>query len=253
MADHKVHLVKVPLRADRLAAIAQRRRVALRDLDIDYLAHCLLRELWQDVAPAPFLLKGSGRVIDILGYSSADRTALVDRARAFGDPSILAAIDDIESVATKDMPLFESGRRIGFRVRACPVVRLAKGRCNHRAGAEVDAFLARCFQVGSNEKVDREQVYRTWLAKRFENQAETGVELADCHVVGMARERFTRRTHGAEREAHRIERPDVTLGGELVVTNGETLLRFLTHGIGRHRAFGFGALMIVPPGQGLRR
>jgi hypothetical protein len=26
-------------------------------------------------------------------------------------------------------------------------------------------------------------------------------------------------------------------------------LRFLTHGLGRHRAFGFGAIMLVPPGE----
>jgi CRISPR system Cascade subunit CasE len=249
VTEEKVHLVKVPLRADRVAAIARRRQVPVRDLDADYLAHCLLRELWQDAAPAPFLLKGNGRVIDVLGYSRAGRDALIDRARTFGDPAVLDAIDDLDAVAVKEMPRLETGRRVGFRVRACPVVRLAKGRCDHRAGAEIDAFLARCFELGPSQKVDRQEVYRAWLAKRFENQEVTGVELVDTRIIGIARERFIRRTQGEQREARRIERPDVTFGGEVIVTNGETLLRFLAHGLGRHRAFGFGAIMLVPPGE----
>jgi CRISPR system Cascade subunit CasE len=249
VTEKNVHLVKVPLRADRLAALARRRQVPVRDLDADYLAHCLLRELWQEAAPAPFLLKGNGRVIDVLGYSRAGRDALIDRARAFGDPAVLDAIDDLDAVAAKEMPRLETGRRVGFRVRACPVVRLAKGRCDHRAGAEIDAFLARCFEVGPSQNVDREEVYRAWLAKRFENREVAGVELVETRVIAIARERFIRRTQGEQREARRIERPDVTFAGELVVTNGVALLRFLAHGIGRHRAFGFGALMLVPPGQ----
>lgn len=248
MTEEKVHLVKVPLRADRVAAIARRRQVSVRDLDTDYLAHCLLRELWQEAAPAPFLLKGNGRVIDVLGYSQAGREVLLERARTFGDPAILDAIDDLDAVAAKEMPRLEPGRRVGFRVRACPVVRLSKARCDHRAGAEIDAFLARCFELGPGQAVDRQEVYRAWLGKRFEKQEMTGVELVSSSVLGIARERFMRRTQGEQREARRIERPDVTFGGEFIVRDGGALLRFLAHGLGRHRAFGFGAVMLVPPG-----
>jgi CRISPR system Cascade subunit CasE len=40
----------------------------------------------------------------------------------------------------------------------------------------------------------------------------------------------------------------VKFDGDLIVADGERLLDFLARGVGRHRAFGFGAVMLVPPG-----
>lgn len=242
-----LHLVKVPLFADKLVAIARRRNLPLRDLDDGYLSHCIMRELWQARAPTPFVLRGSGRALDAWGYSQATAAALIDHARAFGDPALLAAIGDLEGITSKAMPRFEPGRRVGFVLRACPVVRLASARNGHRAGAEVDAFLARCFAAGERVEVSREQVYREWLTKTLGNDVVSGVHVEWVSVVGMSRERLVRRTHGEMRKASRLERPDVRFEGDLVVANGERLVAHLAHGVGRHRAFGFGALMLVPP------
>jgi len=176
-----IHLVKVPLRADKVAAIARRRGLPLRDIDEGYLGHVILRELWQDRAPAPFVLRGSGRALDAWGYSRSDASALIEHAAAFGDPSLLAAIEDLRTIASRTMPRFERGRRLGFRVRACPVVRLASPRNGHRAGAEVDAFLARCFAAGE-DTVSREEVYREWLMKTLGREASTGVAVTRVSV-----------------------------------------------------------------------
>jgi CRISPR system Cascade subunit CasE len=241
-------LVKVPLHADKLVAIARRRALPLRDLDDGYLSHCVMRELWQERAPAPFVLRGSGRALDAWGYSRADAAGLIEHARAFGDPSLLTAVGDLGTIASKAMPRFKTGCRIGFLLRACPVVRLAGAKSGHRAGAEIDAFLAQCFAVGKETAVSREEVYRDWLTKRLGRQAATGVTVERVRVAGMARERLVRRTHGEERKANRLERPDVRFEGDLVVADGERFLACLAHGVGRHRAFGFGALILVPPG-----
>lgn len=243
-----LHLVKVPLRADRVAAVARRRGLPLRDLDDGYLSHCILRELWQDRAPTPFVLRGSGRVLDVWGYSRAGAAALIEHARAFGDPSLLAAIADLDAVASKAMPRFEGGRRIGFLLRACPVVRLAGASNGHRAGAEVDAFLARCFSSGTEVVVSRENVYCEWLMSRLGDQATSGATVEHVRIAGMSRERLIRRTQGEPRTASRLERPDVRFEGNLVVGDGDRFLACLARGVGRHRAFGFGALIVVPPG-----
>lgn len=242
-----LHLVRVPLRPDKLTAVARRRGLPQRDLDDGYLSHCLLREIWQERAPTPFVLRSNGRTLDAWGYSRSDASELIDHARAFGDPSLLAAIAGLDAVTTKAMPRFEPGRRIGFLLRACPVVRLALALGGHRAGAEVDAFLARCFAVG-NEPVSREEVYRDWLTKRLSQAATTGVTVEYVRVAAMARERLVRRTHGEERKASRLQRPDVRFEGDLVVADGERFLACVAHGVGRHRAFGFGALILVPAG-----
>ena len=242
-----VHLIKVPLRPERLAALAKARRLPVRDLDDGYLCHCLLRELWQEMAPAPFVIRSRGRTLDVWGYSSVSAGQLVDNARAFGDPSLLMAIADLDLVASKPVPQFEPGRRVGFSLRACPVVRLAKSRNGHRAGAEIDAFLARCFAAGSETMVSREDVYRDWLTAKLDLPA-TGVTVGGVHVVGVSREHLVRRTQGSERQANRLERPEVWFEGDLVVTDGAKFVQHLAHGVGRHRAFGFGALMLMPPG-----
>lgn len=247
MAD-RLHLVKIPLRPEKLMGIARSRALPLRDLDDGYLCHCVMRELWQEGAPAPFVLRGRGRTLEVWGYSASDARTLVEHVRAFGDPSLLAAITDLSAVASKEMPRFEAGRRLGFLVKACPVVRLASATNGHVAGAEVDAFLARCFVAGKDVPVSREQVYRDWIATKVNQPRTTGVTLDRVRVAAISRERLVRRTQGNERKARRLERPDVRFEGELVVVDGGRFHEWLAHGVGRHRAFGFGALILVPPG-----
>ncbi len=246
-----IHLVKVPLRAEKLIAVARARGLPVREIDEGYLAHVVLRELWQDKAPSPFVIRGSGRTLEAWGYGRSDAATLIDHAAVFGDPSLLVAVGDVHSIASKSMPRFERGRQLGFVLRACPVVRLAGARNGHRAGAEVDAFLARCFTVGKEAAVSRENVYREWLTGAMSRSAVTGVSVTRVGIAGMSRERLVRRTHEETRSSGRLERPDVRFEGEMVVEDGDRLLAYLGHGVGRHRAFGFGALMLTPPGTGL--
>lgn len=248
MSEQTLHLVKVPLRADRLASIAKRRQIRARDLDDGYLVHCLLTELWQANAPAPFVLRGSGRTLDVWGYTSAPAAELVEHARAFGDPTMLDALDGIETISSKVVPRFDKGRRIGFLARVCPVARLSKATNGHRAGAEVDVFLAKCFAAGPTTSLSREAVYRAWFIDRLNDVASTGVLVERVSVAAIARIRLVRRTQGNTRVANSIERPDVRIEGDLIIEDGGAFLRFLAHGVGRHRTFGFGALIVVPPG-----
>jgi len=243
-----LNLVRVPLRPNKLFAFARQRGLPQRDLDDGYLAHCVMRELWKGDAPVPFVLRHAGGAVDAWGYSRADAPALVASALALGDPPLVAAIAKLDALASKPVPRLEAGRRIGFLLRACPVVRLAGGRNGHRAGAEIDAFLARCFTLGPQAVVSREEVYCEWLTTRLRRQEITGVVPHAVRIAGISRECLVRRTHAEKRTAHRLERPDIRFEGELTVVDGQRFLDYLGHGVGRHRAFGFGALILVPPG-----
>jgi CRISPR system Cascade subunit CasE len=240
-----LYLVRIPLRPDKLVGLARSRALPLRDVDEGYLCHCVMRELWQERAPAPFVIRPCGGTLDIWGYSSGDARSLVEHARAFGDPSLVAAIGELDGIASKEMPAFQIGRRLGFLLRACPVVRLAQCRDGDAAGAEVDAYLARCFAIGKDVEVSREQVYRDWLTARV-HQMSTGAALERVRVTGFSREQLIRRTQGSERRARRLERPDVRFEGDMVVVDGERFREWVAHGVGRHRAFGFGAIILVP-------
>jgi CRISPR system Cascade subunit CasE len=246
MADG-LHLVKVPLRTEKLVAVGRAYGAPLRDVDEGYLVHCLLRELWQEHGPAPFVLRGRGRILEVWGYGRRSAAELIEHARSFGDPSLVAAIDLLGEIASRPVPRFEAGQRLGFALRACPVARLAAAKHGHDRGAEVDVFLARCYSVGSEVVVSREEVYSEWLRQRIAKAETTGVTLASARVVGMSRARLLRRTQEINRRSQRLERPDVRFAGELVVVDGDRLCEWLGHGVGRHRAFGFGAVMLVPP------
>lgn len=243
-----LHLVKIPLRPEKLMSVARQRSLPVREVDEGYLCHCLLRELWQERAPTPFVLRGRGRTIDAWGYSATDAPELARHAREFGDPSLIAVLESVDAIASRAMPRFEVGRRLGFLVRACPVVRLASAANGHKAGVEIDAFLARCFVSGKNVAVSREKVYREWLAARMDAVQRTGVTLQRVRVAAISRERLLRRTQGRERVAKRLERPDVRFEGDFVVADSDLFQRWLAQGVGRHRAFGFGAVILAPPG-----
>jgi CRISPR system Cascade subunit CasE len=250
MIRSQLHLIKVPLRMEKLTALAARRGIRARDLDEGYLAHCVVRELWQESAPAPFVLRGRARAVDLWGYSRVDANWLVTRAHEFGDPSILECLDGLDAIVSKEMPRFDAGRQVGFLTRVCPVARLARPTHGHKAGAEVDVFLARAFASGKAEGLSREEVYREWFSERMRDASVLGARITSLRVAGIARSRVVRRTQGESRHARALERPDVRIEGNLSIEDGDAFLRFLAHGVGRHRGFGFGAVLVVPPGHG---
>lgn len=238
-----LHLVRVFLDGRRLFHGALRRKLPLRDVDEGYLAHCALAELFGDGAPHPFAIQGSeGNWLSLLGYVDASDAELRSQAQALASPDAWAACD-WERFAAKPMPAeWSSGTRVSFRLRACPVRRMAHASATWREGAEVDAFLVRC-QETPGLPVDRPGVYREWLGAEFERRG--GARLVTAELEGFRRSRLLRRTQGADRVARSTERPDALFVGELEVTDGAAFNGLLARGIGRHRAFGFGMLLLT--------
>ena len=60
-------------------------------------------------------------------------------------------------------------------------------------------------------------------------------------------ETLLRRTQGERRTARpRLRKPDVTMQGALTVRDPPQFDALLRRGVGRHRAFGFGMLLLRP-------
>lgn len=236
-------MLRIPLRTQRLFDLGRRKRLPLRDVDLDYLVHCQLGELFGDRAPAPFrIVQERGRQVDVLAYGRFDATSLEEHARAFADPGAWDACV-WERLAGKPMPKdWAAGRRVGFEVRICPVVRKSSSGLNHRSGAEVDAFVSRCWEA-PGEDVDRERVYREWLERGLE---EKGASLVEGQLERFRLARLLRRRQGTVRSASVLSRPDALLRGVLEVTDGQAFRLLLASGLGRHKAFGFGMLLLRP-------
>jgi CRISPR system Cascade subunit CasE len=243
-------MVRLALEQRRLMQLARRNRLPPHQLDAGYLVHCALTELFGDLAPKPFAVlgeqqpgAGTGRHLPVLAYSRADRIQLEEQAQLHASPEVYEACD-WTTLATKPMPSsWTAGRRLSFELRACPVKRKASAGATHKEGAEVDVFLDRCWAVGAQVQVDRAEVYLQWLRERL---AASGASMLQGKLVRFQRQRLLRRDHQEQRKSHPVERPDAVFEGFLEVTDPTRFPDLLARGVGRHRTFGFGMLLIKP-------
>jgi CRISPR system Cascade subunit CasE len=252
-----LYIWKVVLDARALSSFAREQSLLHRDIDQGYLAHAALAAVFGDAAPKPFAIERSlspdvfgvqdGLVSEcVLAYSEH----MLERRSAAHEHAHLVQWDRSGS---KQVPTIAEGTRLGFITRMMPTVRTRAAAPGHPAhgrgeGREVDAFLAECFRVGEGVKVDRAAVYRDWLARQMRGMAVGvgGAELEDYSLRAFRRIHLMRRevSRGEGRKRHVLERPDAIVTGTLRVTDTTAFRALLARGIGRHRAFGFGMLLV---------
>lgn len=246
-----LHLVELPVDLRQLHLWAGTRQAPGRGSDEGLTLHHLLGEVFGPGVLQPFrlMVAPGARQGTLLAYAGQDADALRQGAGLSQTPSDAAAIrlDRLRSIPRPETA-WQPGQRIGFDLRMRPVVRLASplsGRTDDgepltfRKGAEVDAFLARALR---DEEVTREAVYLDWLAARLAPGAE--LERETSRLASFRRAI-------AFRNGRRIEGPDATVHGTLTVTDAAGFARLLAGGIGRHRSYGYGMLLLRPP-QGPR-
>lgn len=240
--DEPLYIIRAVLDPRALLRTFVRRSRQPNAFDLGYIVHCAIVEVFGDMAPGPFSIEKSGPRIEVLGYGRHTSQALANRARKEDRSPLWEAFrwDDLDS---KRFPTrFRPGTRLRFKVRTCPVVRHARGAKDRRAGAEVDAFLAAATRVGADTVVDRQTVYTDWLRAAIDRSG--GACCDAVRLTAMRRTRLIRRN--SRREIHTIERPDVTFEGTLTVTDSDAFRALLKRGLGRHRTFGFGMLLLRP-------
>lgn len=247
-AQSPLFMIQMWFNLRRLVELGRALHLPVQRVDDNYITHCALRELFGDHAPGPFSVENnSGRYLRVLSYGSLPFDDLQAAAQAFASPMVYQ-IPDWSRIISRPMPkTFLQGTRLGFELRVCPVIRKSSAGKYHSAGAEVDAFLSRVWEVDDPKvTINREDVYRDWLTDQFERCGA-----AIPHSIQLKRfslERMFRRDHEEHRQVTTIKRPAATMTGDLEVTNSTEFIDLLRRGIGRHRAFGFGMLKIRRPG-----
>ena len=212
-----------------------------RDDDFGYAMHALLAAAFGPLAPKPFLLQTDpNRPPALLAYTGNDPAALRDHAAAFADPDVVASLGQAH-MADKTMPArFEPGRRLGFAVRTRPTVRVDRDGDRTKT-RERDAFLAAVEGTEPGRGPDRATVYRDWLAAQLD---KGGAALESASIDRMLRAEVRRRNAG--RRLVPLEGPDTTFSGVLRVNDTEAFGALLARGVGRHRAFGYGMVLLRP-------
>ena len=228
------------------AEISQRdfqRWMGMRRLqDPDHGMHCLLTECFgRDLAPRPFraIFPRGGSRGCLYGYGTAVADELRETAGAYADP-LQCRIIPPQSIDSKPMPMeWTAGKGLGFEVRVRPIVRRTD-KADSRPGREWDAFQLEAEQFPKGEMPrSREAVYTDWLRKQFESRG--GATLESATLASFQRTRAVRKQHSRYSEG-----PDALMRGVLEITHGPDFAKLLAGGVGRHRAYGYGMLLLRP-------
>ncbi|TSE20596.1 CRISPR-associated protein Cas6/Cse3/CasE [Tepidimonas alkaliphilus] len=228
-----LHLLRLPVDPPRLLRFAFEHGIREEDETLGYTLHAWFAALFGELAPKPFrYLERRG---EVLAYARRDHVDLLDHAQAFASPQAWQALD-AERVASKPMPLtWRSGQRLHLEVLVCPVSR--------KDDEEKDVYLRALDRLGDSAPA-RTEVYRQWFAAQWGG----AVRLESVELLGMsARSQLLRRDRRHGNRLRHVERPQALFGAEAVVIDGAAFAERLARGIGRHRAFGFGMVLLAPP------
>ncbi len=234
------------IRAEVNARDFQRWMGMRRLQDPDHAMHCLLTECFGDLAPKPFraMFPRDGSRGCLYGYGYSDADALREASGVYACP-LQARIVPAACIDSKPMPSeWRQGKRLGFETRVRPIVRRSdKADC--RPGKEWDAFQLEA-EGHPKRKMprSRQQVYVDWLSDQLDRRGGASLELESTTLVSFQRVRAIRRLRGRHSEG-----PDALMRGVLKVTDGDAFARLLARGIGRHRAYGYGMLLLRPAGR----
>lgn len=230
-------MVHLEIKTPSLVSWARNNRHTLADKE--YLVHTAMRITFGEKAPQPFEVFDNGnRTLKVLGYSDSSEMELVEEMNLTAEPLLMQTIPP-KAIRSKSMPdSWHEGRTFGFRVRCCPVSRRSdeKGHIVER-----DVFLAAC-ERSPEEQIDRETVYSEWFMERI--APFKGAEILDIHMKAFRLREFRRRD--SKRKLQNLTRPETIFDGVLKVVDSQGFGAMLREGIGRHKAFGFGAIFLRP-------
>lgn len=243
MSSDSLYLTQLRVDLPRLLRASHLSLRAMEHLDLGYLVHTFLDSMFGAAAFRPFVLPalqssegsvGHQRSLEVLGYSRLDAAGLNHAALEGALPELYAALDG--EICSKPMPsAWPLGRMVRLGLRACPTVRYMQGGKQR----EMDAFLR---AVESGAAQSREKVYVDWLQRELGHNP--ALRIHSVRVESFRLVHLVRRTQGESRQGCVIQLPEVWFDIQVEVLDSDAFARALARGVGRHRAFGFGMLLV---------
>jgi CRISPR system Cascade subunit CasE len=237
--SHDFHLIHLCPNLNRLLPWAQRQGL-IPDRgqgELGYAFHVALRAAFANLAPQPFSFRAGQGLLAYTTQAEAMRAAVALATPEVADILGLDATPQSSGLLIRPFPTsWKVGQLFSFEVRVRPVVR--------KDDKELDAFLS-VVQRTPDQVLSREAVYADWLKRQFEG-------VADLHEVRMTEFSLSTVVRRAAPDANGsrtkrpVQGPDAVFSGTLQVRDGEAFAALVARGIGRHRAFGFGMLLLKP-------
>jgi len=238
----KSHLVSFSLNPSSLISVGVARKTIPPSGDLGYVIHQVLTETFGLAAPKPFHFFETQN-FKLLTYSSCPADELVEIAlrrkeEVRGWELVSGALNfpAIEDISLSN--LWVTGRRYRFAVRTRPVTRISHAK-ERGLPRECDVFLHAVARKENESWIDRQTVYLSWFGEQL---AHAGARLDQVRIHSMTRKQVYRKS------APSLDGPDVTFAGALEICDAEMFAEFVARGVGRHRAFGFGMLLLQRSG-----
>lgn len=218
--------------------------------DTGYLLHAAMRAAFGSTAPQPFcLLERQG---EILGYGVATeeelRTSLESAGQVPGGRWLHEAFT-LPTPCRKLLPsVWTPGALLRFSVLTCPLRRFKSTRVGREGRTqEKDAFLLTCEKARKQGAAEptREEAYKKWLEEQLARDG--AATLQDYAMTGFRLTKSLRRGAAGHGGApYRLEgvRPEALFEGLLRIADGAAFSTLVARGVGRHRAFGYGMLLL---------
>lgn len=244
-----LHLIHIPVDPRKLLVFAHAQGLAVNgEMDEGYAVHALLLALFGDAAPKPFTVRRPPRGgIVIVGYAAEGAEALSDMAALVAEPAAHAAVA-WDGVAGKRMPArFGTGMRVGFEVRACPICRISGSSGGRDPKSEIDVaerVLEQWAETDGVPKPTRDAIYQDWIGREL-GRGGAG-RLLSFSLDAFRIQRIMRRTHQEVRRKVDSLKPDAVMSGTMEILDAAGFSMLLRRGVGRHRSFGYGALLLRP-------
>lgn len=207
--------------------------------DLGYAFHAALAAVWGTTAPQPFRYRaGQG----LLAYSTQQADTLHAAAElATPDVAQMLGLDSTPhgpGLLIRPFPkTWKAGQILGFEVRIRPIVR--------KDTKEWDAFLSASIRE-PDSVLSRESVYREWLSRQLGSVATLlEAQMTEFRLADVIRQ--TAPSRDGSRQKRPVSGPDAVFSGVLQVRDEAAFATLVARGIGRHRAFGYGMLLLKPP------
>lgn len=206
--------------------------------DLGYAFHAALKAVFGDLSPQPFCYRHAQGLLAYTVHGEGLRSAA---ALAMPDLAAMLRLDaTVHSPGLLIRPFphtWQMGRLLAFELRMRPVIRTQDGR-------ERDVFLA-AIERQKEAAPSREAVYGDWLRRHLVGAAD----LLEYRMNEFKLSSVIRRgAPGSEgvRLKKPVSGPDAVFTGLLKVKESDAFADLIARGVGRHRAFGFGMLLLKP-------
>ena len=210
--------------------------------DPDRTAHCLMAESFGKAQmPKPFAIKTRLTNGTLQGTALAYTCITAEELRKVAEQHqklAHSAVMDPRTIMTIPVPdQWSEGHSIRFEIRIRPTKRSSSRDAEHPK-SELDIYL------GSAENASRAETYCQWLSESMWRQG--GLQATP---LSMVMTKFAMRRVRRQNPSQRTTGPDATITGDATVVNPERMRSALADGLGRHKAYGYGMLLLRPSGN----